>query len=153
PIGGSTRSIGQRTAPSDGDLQAIAELYGSDLSVATRVATAGQGTELDIYVSNLSMRGAHDVSLDIGITPDPDVMASLPATWKCESNQDRNLSCHLSRLLASATELLTLRLPEQQELSSIDVSLSSKTPDLDLSNNSSSVLSDEVGELPEQRPV
>lgn len=153
PIGDEKRNIGQRITPSEGDLQAITELYGSDLSVSSRFASTALGTEIDIYVSNESSRGAHDVSVAVDLIQNLTATTAVSETWTCTNDEDSKLICYLPRLPASAIEHLTIRLPDDPELSSIGILLTSKTPDLDLSNNTSRVQGDEAQEIPAPTPV
>ncbi|MFK7992760.1 MAG: M12 family metallopeptidase [Granulosicoccus sp.] len=153
-IDGSARSIGQRISPSEGDLRAIAQLYGSDLSITTRIASGAQGRELDIYVSNESLQGAHDVNVSVGINAGVEVINPVQETWECAPDREQDtLSCSLSRLSGGSAELLTLAVPVSSDPAEIEVLLTSKTPDPDPSNNTSRVAGDDEKELPEQRPL
>ncbi|MFK7860653.1 MAG: M12 family metallopeptidase [Granulosicoccus sp.] len=153
-IGDSARPIGQRSSPSTGDLQAIAQLYGTDLSLTTRSTATTQGTEIDIHVSNESMQGAHDVSVVVDGTAYPEATSSVRDVWNCETNDDEaSLLCSLSLLPGSSMQMLTLYLPEYQELQDVSISVTSKTPDLDLSNNTSNMSSDDTEDLPELKPI
>lgn len=145
-IDGIARNIGQRVAPSVGDLQAIAELYGTDLSVMSDVAPSGSGSELEVIVSNLTNQGAHDISVVVSSTSDISDLPEQQGDWRCQRNEVQGATCKLAMLPASGMERLTLTLPVAQRSAGqdIDVTVSSTTPDDDLSNNSSTLQSDNV---------
>jgi len=63
--------IGQRVTPSDGDIEAVSELYGTDLAVDAKLyrsalpqALSGVH-EIDVIVSNDGRNGSHGIELDL----------------------------------------------------------------------------------------
>jgi len=154
PIDSEVRSIGQRVSPSPGDLQAIAQLYASDLSLSTKVTQSAGGTELDIFVTNESAQGAHNVSVVIEMTTDPAASRSLQDAWDCKADgKNRTLGCSLGQLAGSSAELLTVELPDNQVLADVAVTLSAKTPDNNLSNNNSKVRQSDTALLSDESTV
>lgn len=153
-IDGVARNIGQRVAPSEGDLQAIAQLYGTDLSVVSKVAPGESGSELEILVSNLTNQGAHKISVAIASTGDMEELPEEQGDWSCVRGEAQGAICKLAILPASAMERLTLTLPvaQQDAAQDIEVIVSSKTPDANLSNNSSALQSDNVVVIADSSP-
>lgn len=146
PLDPTITGIGQRNALSAGDLEAISTLYGSDLSVITRAVDINNGTQLDIFVTNESARGAVDVSVQVpGVSAD--MVVSAPSGWSCDEPfrelSVRSLRCTIPLFSGGASALLTLVLPESISPEGINVTLASNTPDLDLSNNASHVQLDD----------
>ena len=159
-IDGRVGAIGQRIAPSAGDLQAIATLYGSDLSIAVNLARVNRSTEIDIYVSNESVSGAHDVQVSIAQSSIAGEIvhadASTDNPWRCAREQlGENFTCSLTRLQAGTSQRLTIGLSQGVVIDDIgndvDIVLSAKTPDPDLSNNTSTL--DGVQPTVVDRPV
>ena len=154
-LDGVSHNLGQRVAPSTGDLQAIADLYGTDLSVLTNVVAGEPTAEVDIYVSNLTGQGAHDIRLVIGSSDDTLEPPEGQGNWRCESYAAETVTCELSRLPASTVEQITLSLPDEKTMDEleIDVEVTSRTPDDDLSNNASTLPSDEASGTPHRSPL
>lgn len=133
--------IGQRLAPSEGDLQAVEQLYTSDLSVTVRSNEQQRLKELDVYVSNKSEQGAHAVLLKVetGAALDS-TQTPFAENWTCNVMENNTaLMCSLGSLAGSAVEHMVVPLPIDVDLDAINVSLSSKTPDADLTDNTSRV--------------
>ena len=136
---GVTRITGQRTAPSDGDIAAIASLYGSDLTLVSQWVDAAEQSELEVYVSNVSSQGAHDITLELDAaltlatqTPDAD-------SWECVADALSDVTrCSLAQLPGSGVQRLVFAVAALQSPPSINLEINSKTPDLDLTNNQSS---------------
>lgn len=150
-IDGGSHQMGQRVAPSAGDLNAVASLYGSDLSLVVQTGPTAVGSEIDIYVSNQYAQGAHDVSVNVGVAAE--FVSVLPAQgWACGESTGGSLTCTLGLLQGSAITRLNISVPDRISAAGIEVSLTSKTPDYDLSNNVSRVLSDDVSTIPEKHP-
>jgi len=157
-LDGLDRRIGQRLSPSEGDLNAIARLYGTDLSMITRVDINEQRSELAIFVSNNSLRGAHDIQVSIAFESDVQVSATLPESWTCDhtnkaeqtrnTDPTRNITCRTHTMKSSATAVLTLAVPTLSLANRAQVTLSSNTPDLEMSNNARDVQLDDEGDVP-----
>ena len=150
----STRKLGQRVAPSVGDLDAIDGLYGSDLSVNTQLVETAQGADIDIYISNQSQQGVHDVQVDIDMTMDEVTADSLTGGWVCTDRASGGVLCVLSSMPGSAIERLSLAvsLPLEDPATSA-ISVSSKTKDFDLSNNTSLTTLDDGADIPQTAAV
>ncbi len=120
PLVGSPR-IGQRVRPSVGDIDAIARLYGTDLSLAGSLAPGVSGEiELVLDITNEGARGAHALALSL-----PSGLAVTAATssdaWNCETPLADDVAraepgirtaeqarCTLARLDAGARSTLAL---------------------------------------------
>jgi len=108
--------IGQRRAPSTGDIAAIAELYGTDLALSADVFDDGRSALLlQALVTNQGRTGAHGVQ----------VSARLPAGWRLAADRDERvpsagaswrcvgesrLTCTGERLEPGAVAMLSLSL-------------------------------------------
>lgn len=140
-IDGQEHTIGQRKAPSTGDLFAVEQLYASDLSVTVRSEQRQPSTRLDVYVSNESDQGAHGVLLKVETGAQLDAIHTpLTDNWTCNIDDNSNMvSCSLASLAGSAVEHLVVPLPADVDLEAVSVSVSSKTPDSDLTDNTSGV--------------
>lgn len=145
-LDGTTTGIGQRIAPSPGDIQAIESIYGSDLSVVARTSAAGAAAELDVYVSNQTPQGAHDVTVVVNSGQPGAQLDSMNSQWRCENVGVGNSMCKAHLLAGGAVAHLTMSLPVSRKVHQIDVQVMSKTPDTNLSNNFSLVASNDVKE-------
>ena len=137
PLQPTSIVLGQRDAPSAGDIDAIAHLYATDLSlVTTRALHANGNTELSLHVSNQHVQGAHSLQLTIP-SAGQQLVAQSQTDWHCEMLLE-TIHCSLDHLAAGSQSVLVLTvggtLIEQPGL----VQLRSKTPDTDLSNNDDS---------------
>ncbi len=144
PIYGAADAIGQRLAPSQGDLDTIAELYAADLSVIARVQAFTDSREATIYVANNDDQGANTVEVRLTIDAST-VRAYSDNGWSCSKDNLNALVCSLDRLQGSSTSVLTLDLEPSEAISSFEAAVRSKTPDSNAFNNTSvSVTSREV---------
>ena len=136
---GVTRTIGQRTAPSDGDIAAIASLYGSDLAVDSQWADATEQSELEVYVSNQSLQGAHDITLELDTALELEIQSPDVDSFSCVSEPLSDVTrCSLTQLPGSGVQRLVFDVSALQSAPLIRLQVSSKTPDPDLTNNQSS---------------
>lgn len=145
PIAGSMELIGQRAAPSAGDLAAVESLYSVDLSITAHLYPIKLGAEAAIYVSNNDGRGANTIQ----VTAHVDYSRLLSYSdngWYCKRGDDGNTLCELDRLSANASSLLLLHLTadDDQEEESMFAELRSKTPDANPHNNADESSSDRV---------
>ncbi len=137
-LGGENRELGQRLTPSQGDIDAIARLYGSDLSLVTSVfQTHEQTAEVTLRVTNNHYQGAHQVAVTL-LTGDHPSVSQSQSDWQC-SDVGGDVFCTLDRLPAGVSNSVTITLAGVVDPFSLRTRLRSKTPDMDLSNNSSSV--------------
>ena len=135
PLVGTPR-IGQREAPSAGDVAAIAAVYGTDLALAGTLApgpaaasgpadgtgegdggegpAGGAALELALSVTNAGARGAH--GLELALPPGLVVRSATSAdAWTCETPEAADAvarsaapRCRLERLGAGARSSLAL---------------------------------------------
>ncbi len=138
PILVSADIIGQRTAPSAGDLAAIAQLYATDLSVVTQVFSDAQGAEVTVHVSNELAQGAHTINVDVQVGGGR-LLNYAGSGWQCEYVEGVLVSCSLGRLAGSSSSLLTLYLDGDVLTEEVTATVRSKTPDDDTQNNADSV--------------
>ena len=109
PLVGDPR-IGQRDAPSAGDVESIARIYGTDLALTGSL----DGGELFVDVTNLGSRGAH--GLELALSPGLVLDAAVSADgWSCETPGDEGAAavaprCRLDRLGPGARSALSLSL-------------------------------------------
>lgn len=151
PIFGSANSIGQRTAPSQGDLAAVAELYSADLSVVAHLYTQGDGREAAIHVANDDQQGAHDIEVRVSIDPSL-VQGYSDNGWTCTTDSFNALSCTLDRLSGSSSSILRLSISPNERLNSYQAVVRAKTPDSNSANNSN-VSGEELVDPPLEPPV
>ncbi len=147
PILVSADVIGQRTAPSAGDLAAIAQLYATDLSVVTQVFSDAQGAEVTVHVSNELAQGAHTINVDVQVGGGR-LLNFAGSGWLCEYVEGVLVSCSLGRLAGSSSSLLTLYLDGEVLTEQVTATVRSKTPDDDTLNNA-----DSVAGVPELAPA
>ena len=130
PLVGRPR-IGQRVRPSAGDIDAIARLYGTDLSLAGSLVPGASGAaQLLLDVTNEGPRGAHALVLSL-----PPGLAVTAATsgdaWSCETppaNATGSVTavptvgarCTLARLDAGARSAFGLSVERLGELANGD---------------------------------
>ena len=144
------RSLGQRIAPSEGDLAAIDTLYGSDLSVTTRITDTEEGADIDIFISNQTQQGVHDVTVVIDMPIARVHDDALSNGWACTEQADEGLQCTLASIAGSAVEKLSLELLlTTQDPVNARVSVSSKTRDSNLFDNASETSLDDEAEVPQ----
>lgn len=130
----STGVIGQRRSPSQGDLAAIASLYATDLSVVTHAYPFNQTSEVAIHISNDSTQGAHSIRLRVAIG-EGRLRGYNNEEWTCVSAVPDTVDCTLERLGGGSNTLLLLNLDSLVDSGKISATLSSKTPDGNLQNN------------------
>jgi hypothetical protein len=135
PLMGEWDSIGQRGAPSEGDLNAVAELYAADISVVAHLHTSESGHEAAIHVDNNRAQGAHVIKVRVSIDTSS-IRAHSNNGWMCEKDSSAELVCTLGRLPGDASSVLLLDVEPDEYLTAFEAVVSSKTPDADLQNNS-----------------
>jgi hypothetical protein len=135
PLFGELNSIGQRAAPSQGDLNAVAELYAADISVVAHLYTNESGYEAAIHVDNNGSQGAHTIKVRVSIDTSS-ILAHSNNGWSCEKDFTAELVCTLDRLPGDASSILLLDVEPDEFLTAFEAVVSSKTPDIDLQNNS-----------------
>jgi len=129
----SDSAIGQRVAPSAGDIAAIAALYASDVSLVSNVVNEAGKSEVSLLVTNEYQQGANqiDVELNIGTAQ---LLENSNYNWQCTA-YNGTLKCSKDRLSGGAQSLLVLLLDEQKSEHDLNPRVVTKTPDENLSNN------------------
>ncbi|MFK7891149.1 MAG: M12 family metallopeptidase [Granulosicoccus sp.] len=131
----SVTGLGQRLAPSQGDLDGIAELYGTDLSVMARQFTRESDADVELYASNETSQGAHDLSLAIAVPEDATVQFTENEQWQCEHAEPMQVTCTLARLPAGTYAKVLFTINGSVQGFKVEATLTSRTPDTNLSNN------------------
>jgi|GEM_PF-703560 len=155
--------IGQRVTPSDGDIEAVSELYGTDLAVDAKLyrsalpqALSGVH-EIDVIVSNDGRNGSHGIELDLHLPGGWSIVprATSLDEWSCSpvaqakvaQASDVSLRCELDKLSAgvrsslglavthSGAEGSTLELSGSLNAAPLALVLHSKTDDTHWFNN------------------
>ena len=135
-VDGVSRRIGQRIAPSAGDIDAVNSLYGSDLAVAGQRLGDANDAQLEIFVSNQTSQGAHDVALELNVAADITGNAAGSDDWVCVPLEEvDNTRCVTALLPGSGISRLVLDVSPLSAFSLVSIKLSSKTPDKNLNNN------------------
>lgn len=135
PLSGEIKGIGQRGAPSQGDLDAVAQLYAADISVVAHLDANASGYEASIHVNNNRAQGAHTIEVRVSIDTSI-IRAHSDNGWVCEIDTSAELVCTLERLAGGASNILQLNVAPDESLRTFEAVVSSKTPDIDLQNNS-----------------
>ncbi len=132
PLSGDAK-IGQRLAPSKGDVAAIAALYRSDVSLVSSVVHANGQSELSLIVTNEASQGANGLAIEMQVGS-AQLLSNNSEQWKCSTYSGR-LRCELDRLAGSSYSALTLLLNQVVSHTDLAASLASKTPDANPVNN------------------
>ena len=133
PVNKVVGNMGQRIAPSAGDIAAVARLYASDLSLVTDVVTAGEQSEITLHVSNEHSQGANLLSVNMNIG-DATLLSNSNPDWRC-TTYSSVLSCYSERLEGDSQSVVVLKLDAPVDESVLKASLHSNTPDANLANN------------------
>jgi len=135
PIYAPESAIGQRLKPSEGDLAAVAELYGTDLSVITQFYELLDGAESSILVSNNLNQGAHNIEVDVS-QDFSQLVAYSDNGWTCRARESGIITCYLDRLAAATHSVLILGFKADTVPADVRAEVRSKTPDASEGNNS-----------------
>ncbi len=126
-------SIGQRVAPSAGDIEAITKLYASDVSLVSNSVSESGKSEVSLLVTNEYQQGANqiDIILNVGTAK---LLEKNNDDWQCVA-YSATLKCSKDRLSGGSQSSLVLLLDEQKSERDLNPSLVTKTPDENPSNN------------------
>ena len=131
--------IGQREALSEKDIESANNMYETDLAVTAKIINTSEGEyEIDLSTYNYGDQGANQVELLLRLDK---VLQwndiSEDSGWDCSSN-DAYLQCTRDTFVEQTQSLFNVQITTLTEISDADLSvrLSSRTQDLDLSNNS-----------------
>ena len=125
--------MGQREAPSEGDIAAVARLYASDLALDVQFDDERAAREVTLFVTSEHTQGAHALVLILE-APGLDAVAESPDGWRCAFTEAR-ASCALDRLDGEGRSQVVFSLGAPVDAARIAASLSSKTPDVDPDDN------------------
>jgi len=106
--GDENRYIGQRNAPSRGDLSSIGELYSSDLSIVTQSYQASDGSNIEVFVTNEAGQGAHDINVVVSAASTDALSVTDAGNWHCENASAAKVICSLNRLSGGARESIRI---------------------------------------------
>ena len=125
--------IGQRLAPSVGDIEAITALYKTDVSLVSNVVNDTVKSEVSLLVTNEHQQGANqiDIELNVGTAK---LLANNNINWQCSTHKEM-LTCSKDRLSGGAFSSLVLILDAQKNERDLNPRLVTKTPDENLANN------------------
>ena len=137
PLVDTGDEMGQRIALSKGDLAAVAELYAADLSIVTTFVTESSGSELNLYVSNGGLQGAHLIEVDVQFG-DGQMSGFSGEDWQCSSVTQGRATCEIARMAGGSSSRLSLQVSGTVSAGDISANVSSKTPDDDPGNNADS---------------
>jgi len=144
--------IGQRIAPSAGDIKAITTLYASDISLVSNVIHEAGQSEVSLLVTNEYAQGANQIDIELNIGT-AQLLDHNNSDWQC-TVATATLKCSKERLGGGAQSALVLLLDERKSERELNPRLVSKTPDDNLTNNNgvfspaaaNAVLSDNLDE-------
>ncbi len=130
-------NIGQRRSLSAGDIAAIDQMYGTDLSLTVNSAASGQRAEVSFDVTNQGKMGAHSLVLELQLDDRTtwDLSGST-GDWDCTAD-GQALECRLPLLVpdeVSRFSVSTGNLDSREP--SVAVRLDSATFDTNEENNS-----------------
>ena len=125
--------IGQRMAPSVGDIEAITALYTTDVSLVSNVVSDAGKSEVSLFVTNEHQQGANQIDIELNIGT-AQLLANDNISWQC-STYNELLTCSKDRLSGGDYSSLVLLLDEQKNEHDLNPRLVTKTPDENLANN------------------
>jgi len=132
-LSSETVNIGQRTAPSAGDIKAIYMLYASDLSLVTNVVNKSGQTEVTLMVTNEHDQGANQIEIELQAGT-AKLLSNSNDQWQCTSYKE-TLTCSRDRLKGTSRSSVVLLLDQETSERELNPTLISKSPDKNLSNN------------------
>lgn len=133
PLTEENVEIGQRVAPSAGDIQAISMLYASDISLVSHVTTDAGQSEVNLLITNEHFQGANMLELYMTVGS-AQLLSNSNPEWKCFTF-DGTLSCSRDRLAGAEQNNIVLIFDELLDEATLQPVLGSKTPDGNLANN------------------
>jgi len=108
-------NIGQRVALSDGDIAAVASLYGSDLVLNTEQSFVAGNTEVSISVSNSSAQGANSIVVSVP-TEGRAIVGQSDNDWQCVDHGN-DVQCELVSLASGELSTVVVVVEGEQALS------------------------------------
>lgn len=129
--------IGQRQALSPLDIEAVDNMYATDLILfEPTLAEVDLGMEISISIANQGQLGAQQLELVANVTGNPDWLGvSSDSGWEC-ATAGAELQCSRASLNEKTETGFTLLVDSSSiDAEDITLRLSSRTKDTDLSNN------------------
>lgn len=148
-------TVGQRLSLSDLDANAINTMYATDLALfEPTVDAVASGLEIGISIANQGQLGANELQLVASAESGSQWQGiSQDSGWSCTSVA-AELTCTRDTLSEQSESRFTLLLNPENGSNNLSVSLSSRTSDTDLSNNSfNDTVSEPTAEEPEDQPT
>ncbi len=144
PLLETSKQIGQRVTTSEGDRNAVAMLYQSDLALvisSDSQVSVNQDIEVTLQATNNTDTGANSLSMNIPLADGIDLRSYRSTSWSCFV-QDTSLACETPILAAGASASVTLNLSGSSVAGdqTFNATLSSRTRDPDTSNNADSTV-------------
>ena len=133
PLLNESVEIGQRIAPSVGDIKAISMLYISDISLVSHVVTESGKSEVSLLVTNEHFQGANMLELTL-LIGGAQLLSNSNPEWDCITF-DGVLNCSLGRLSGAQQSSVVLGFDQILNEAELQPSLGSKTPDDNMANN------------------
>lgn len=139
PLNDTDEQIGQRIETSQGDKDAVAMLYQTDLTLVANTdaeVQTGAEVELSLRVTNNSGTGANSLSITVPLTEGAQLLSYRSSAWSC-FEQATAITCETPVLTASANSEVTLSYAVADEAQSVlfDATLDSRTRDTNTSDN------------------
>ncbi|MEM7256373.1 MAG: M12 family metallopeptidase [Pseudomonadota bacterium] len=139
PLYDTEEQIGQRIETSQGDRDAVAELYQTDLTLIANTSAEVQkdnDIELDLQVTNNTDTGANSLSINVPLSEGVQLQSYRSSAWSC-FEQTNAVTCETPVLAASATSSVTLTysMLSDDDIFSFDAALSSRTRDTNAADN------------------
>lgn len=125
--------MGQRIAPSAGDIAAITALYASDVSLVSNVVNEAGQSEVSLLATNEYLQGANQIDIELNIGT-AQLLANNNSDWQC-TVYNETLKCSKDRLGGGSQSSLVLLLDQHKSERDLNPRLVSKTPDENLTNN------------------
>ena len=125
-------NLGQRVALSDGDIAAVASMYGSDLTLASTQTVVDGNTEVSVTVYNASVQDANELVVTIP-TDGRAVLGQSDNEWQCAVG-GAELTCTLNTLTGNGSATVVVMVEGLSKINR-EFLLKSKTHDLNNVNN------------------
>jgi astacin len=143
PLTSISTTIGQREAASQGDIESMALLYRTNLSLVIQSVEdnvdAGASTPVTLYVTNQTDVGANTLAINVPVPQGTNLVSYTSGQWLCRQDQTgADINCQSVALSGGADSevSLLLQFPGSAGSTTLNASLSSLTDDFDNSDNS-----------------
>ncbi|OED41558.1 hypothetical protein AB833_09305 [Chromatiales bacterium (ex Bugula neritina AB1)] len=148
PIQATTETIGQRISTSAGDKQSVINLYKSDLSLVSNTVeqpvSVGSPIEVNLHVTNNSTVGANSLQVVMPVPASSLLLSYSAAEWSCSQRGiGANIVCNSPVLVGGADTSFGITVSTDSTSTGhlfFDSTLTSRTPDTDMSDNHDSAV-------------